>query len=623
MSLQIWLPLNGNLKNQGLNNVAVTNNGATVDSNGKIGNCYSFDGTDDWLLGTQNHLYDFSEFSFCCWIKVRALSQIMTLFNWENSMYNRIGMGYGTTSKWMITYGSTGYGLGDLGIQINQWYHFSFVKNSDSLSYYVNGQLKHTYNNSSLVSLNGNFTIGNAYSSGTTLGAKWFNGYLNDFRIYDHALSVKEIKELAKGLVVHYPLNGLGTYNFVKGSNTDSATTNKVYYSEQTGGSTRTIENDNGIPCVKITRNSTEHSGWDFFSYQNLEVTKIKPSTTYTISFDIIGSGSGSISVGGCFKQSNATNNLSLSDNVIQGSFNSQNWSHIVFTTTTKDSFDGITIGSQIVYMGCAMLRNTGAWVKVKNFKVEEGNVNTPWTPNPNDPCYVHFGADSDVMPDVSGITQEDATIVRDVYCVTNSPRYLTSTRFTHDDKSVITLPNFSFENMDYGTLSFWINVHSFKYWSHFVFFANSFNWTGREYDFIIIATNGNSGDTEYDSKAVCLDCCSYTNSYTMSRDTWYHVVITWDAVNYVIKRYVNGTLHSTNDDSTNKRLDTYRTKHNNHFLGNGYITDNNRGYFDLSDFRIYATALSADDVKELYNTPISIAKNGTLFTQGEYVEVS
>ena len=44
MSLQVWLPLNGNLDNQGLSEVTVTNNGATVDSNGKIGSCYLFNG---------------------------------------------------------------------------------------------------------------------------------------------------------------------------------------------------------------------------------------------------------------------------------------------------------------------------------------------------------------------------------------------------------------------------------------------------------------------------------------------------------------------------------------------------------------------------------------------------
>jgi hypothetical protein len=30
---------------------------------------------------------------------------------------------------------------------------------------------------------------------------------MNDFRIYDHALSTKEVEEIAKGLVLHYKLD--------------------------------------------------------------------------------------------------------------------------------------------------------------------------------------------------------------------------------------------------------------------------------------------------------------------------------------------------------------------------------------------------------------------------------
>ena len=49
MALQIWLPLNGDLTQQGLSNVTVTNNGATVDNNGKIGKCYSFNGSSNYI----------------------------------------------------------------------------------------------------------------------------------------------------------------------------------------------------------------------------------------------------------------------------------------------------------------------------------------------------------------------------------------------------------------------------------------------------------------------------------------------------------------------------------------------------------------------------------------------
>ena len=51
MSLLVWLPLNGDLHNQGLKgDVTVTNNGATVSDNGKIGKCYEFNGSSSIVL---------------------------------------------------------------------------------------------------------------------------------------------------------------------------------------------------------------------------------------------------------------------------------------------------------------------------------------------------------------------------------------------------------------------------------------------------------------------------------------------------------------------------------------------------------------------------------------------
>ena len=70
MGLQVWLPLNGNLNNQGLSNATVTNNGAIVDNNGKIGKCYSFGTGTSYITVDSTSLKTATEFSFCCWVNI-------------------------------------------------------------------------------------------------------------------------------------------------------------------------------------------------------------------------------------------------------------------------------------------------------------------------------------------------------------------------------------------------------------------------------------------------------------------------------------------------------------------------------------------------------------------------
>jgi hypothetical protein len=89
---------------------------------------------------------------------------------------------------------------------------------------------------------------------------------------------------------------------------------------------------------------------------------------------------------------------------------------------------------------------------------------------------------------------------------------------------------------------------------------------------------------------------------------------------------------HNTKDSRTNKlyidgefkgNATTYRAITGTTLIFNGWDTGTNYKFNGcLSDFRIYATALSAEDVLALYNTPESIANNGTVITQGEFVEV-
>lgn len=57
MALKVWLPLNGNLNNKGIGTVNISNNGAIVSTEGKIGSCYLFDGNDDFISLTGDCLY--------------------------------------------------------------------------------------------------------------------------------------------------------------------------------------------------------------------------------------------------------------------------------------------------------------------------------------------------------------------------------------------------------------------------------------------------------------------------------------------------------------------------------------------------------------------------------------
>jgi len=102
----------------------------------------------------------------------------------------------------------------------------------------------------------------------------------------------------------------------------------------------------------------------------------------------------------------------------------------------------------------------------------------------------------------------------------------------------------------------------------------------------------------------------------TFLPNSWHHYAFTYDG--QYARSYRDGVLQNTAYFSTVTALASVSSVIIGFSKAGGIWRKNNNDY---SDFRIYTTALTADDVLELYHTPISLSNNGALLTQGEFVE--
>ncbi len=210
MSLQIWLPLTKNAINKGCHPSNVTVSNATYNDNGKLGGCYSFSNSAH-LMGTQNIITNnTNDWTFACWMKLNATTTGQTLFSCRTAA-NANGITifyYGT--QWLIDDGVRWQFTPTNTIVANKWYHVCIVRKKGVGKYlYINGVLdKSTTTTGTPTIVNtSNYAIGVCHNSATTVSGNPLNGYLNDVRFYDHALSPLEVSEIAKGLVVHYKLD--------------------------------------------------------------------------------------------------------------------------------------------------------------------------------------------------------------------------------------------------------------------------------------------------------------------------------------------------------------------------------------------------------------------------------
>lgn len=194
---------NSSLDSSGYGHDGALGNGATY-APGRIGQAFSFDGTDDFLAGPVIPQINPTSFSIALWVKGAPEGGNRLLadsshggtragsVNWEGFALqlignNRVDFAFGNGSTFPhVTSTSV--------VADNTFHHVAATFDGSLMSMYVDGSLENTTNFTGTPMVSGRpFRLGNH----DQLTSRALNGLLDDVRLYNDVLTAGEVRNLA------------------------------------------------------------------------------------------------------------------------------------------------------------------------------------------------------------------------------------------------------------------------------------------------------------------------------------------------------------------------------------------------------------------------------------------
>lgn len=215
MSLLAWFPLNGHTLNKGLLGADVQPTAQSVQYvDGLLGKCLSTGSLTLSAAQTAKLFHKTTSIAF--WLYPISGSGSTTILGTSgmtppnNRKFTLFQYpDYKTLHwSWQDDNSDNTYAGGTTALIENQWNHIAVVQDElhNQVKIFVNGENRATdVPNPSIASRN------ITYHNATTLLHNTTLNKICDLRIYDHALQPREIKELAKGLLVHYTFDDVPT----------------------------------------------------------------------------------------------------------------------------------------------------------------------------------------------------------------------------------------------------------------------------------------------------------------------------------------------------------------------------------------------------------------------------
>lgn len=615
--LCLWLPFtDGTTKNQGLIQDGITTGVTpTFINDGKLGKCLN-QGQIDMSADTTAKILNNQELTICFWLYVNAEEGSKTK---KDLLFGNSSMGKNNNRKfslfqfptcndlhisWMNDAENTLF-LGAIWKAVlpsYKWTHVAVTYSNPDATIYINGQIyaKSTgISNSSSFAYNTRVVWNNAYR------------YLNDFRIYNTCLSPRQVKEISKGLVCHYPLGEIdgkiGGRNLLRQSSLIGERLMCNSIDGMNGVTTKQYEEDGYHIVTPSEGNQNNGMG---FVYKDFTSLGIKQGDTITFSCDIKGNSDSHIPfIKIHFAANNTTNTWwgSNSASSIDGIFipKDNQWQRVSVTYTLSNTSEWTN-----KYMWLAIHGNYQSDLYVRNLKLEKSSTATPWTPALEDDISFY----DNVIYDTSGYCN-NGSVSGDILWDTNTPRYRGAYDF--NGTGYIKNDNFGVYFKEF-TISYWIKVPESISSQHFAWGTFN-NFTG----------NGVGSWRDVDSTtrgySTILRSNTENNYGWFTRVPLLNYTNTWVFLSFIytgttLKTYANGKLYGN--------IVTYGSNGSVYmpvvYLGNSLFNNSPSSETDecsMVDFRIYASALCDSDILELYQSSASVDNNGNLMLAGEVIE--
>lgn len=562
MSLKVWLSLDGNLENKGTMPISITNVGATVNTSGKIGNCYNFAGSGQRIKMTNPISDGMNSFSICTWFYMTTASKALFGARTGGSGAGLLCFLY--ADRILFDDGARFTCYYNVNNLLNSWHHIACIKTPTQKNIYIDGVSIGSQNTTAVTAtIKNEITIGNdsyeKYTGNDLLGK------LNDFRIYNNALSPSEVKEIAKGLVCHYKLEG------------------------PFGG-----VNENLLRSTPKVYTPANYNSYQLNLSENLVAGQ-----TYTFQFwdvNVSHTGKTAANLGMAVYWGSGNVNLSAMNGTSY--FTDGHADYLKFTITissSQASGSGATnawlnIYNSVPNASGTLNMNIGKW------KVEKGNIATPWCEN-----HLDSGVDTTVVVDSSGYGRHGkitGTLSQDTLSARHTNGLYSSTGVSN----YITTPSLSFESHSV-TMNIWFKSTNTAPTGDYHMIVDSV--ANRQWYEMCVNKTGFFRGGLFVNGARQADNGTST---TCLNGNWHMLTLTYDGAK--VNRYVDGVMEKATSAAYSSGLSSptalviYR---------DGPSASYACKEVYLSDFRIYATALSDNDVKELYQVNSSVLKQDNM----------